>query len=148
MGKHLERLTGDMKAAMKSGDKAKLEVLRMLISDLKKKAIDTQVDALPDEDEVAILQKAQKTRSDSVAQAKAGGRADIAQKEQAEIDLIATYLPQQMAAAEVAAKVKELAAAIGYQGGKDTGRFMKEWMTRYKGLADGKLVQEALKALG
>lgn len=148
MGKYLERLTGDMKAAMKSGDKAKLEVLRMLISDLKKKAIDTQVDALSDEDEAAILQKAQKTRADSVAQARAGGRADIVQKEQQEIDLIAAYLPQQMAAAEVTAKVQELATAIGYQGGKDTGRFMKEWMTRYKGLADGKLVQEALKALG
>lgn len=148
MPAYLERLTNDMKAAMKGGDKPRLEVLRMLISDLKKKAIDQKLDNLPDDEEVAILQKAVKTRADTVAQAKAAGRAEVAQKEQLEIDLITSYLPKQMSAAEVAAKVKEVAAAIGYQGGKDTGRFMKEWMAKYKGLADGKLVQDALKTLG
>jgi uncharacterized protein YqeY len=148
MGSHLDRITTDMKAAMKSGDKPRLEVLRMLISDLKKKAIDAQVDALKDEDEVAVLQKAVKTRADSVAQAKAAGRAEIAAREQAEIDVVQSYLPKQLSAAEVAAKVRALAAEIGYAGGKDTGRFMKEWMARHKGVADGKTVQEALKALG
>lgn len=148
MANYLEKLTADMKTAMKGGDKPRLEVIRMLISELKKKAIDAKVDNLPDDEEAAVLQKAIKTRSDSVAQAKAAGRADVAQKEQFEIDVIAAYLPKQMSAEEVAAKVKEVAAAIGYQGGKDTGRFMKEWMAKYKGLADGKLVQDALKTLG
>ncbi|MBM3974047.1 MAG: GatB/YqeY domain-containing protein [Planctomycetes bacterium] len=148
MANYLEKLTSDMKTAMKGGDRPRLEVLRMLISDLKKKAIDQKVDNLPDDEEAAVLQKAIKTRADSVAQAKAAGRADIAQKEQFEIDVITGYLPKQMDAAEVTAKVKEVAAAIGYQGGKDTGRFMKEWMAKYKGLADGKLVQDALKTLG
>jgi len=148
MANYLEKLTNDMKAAMKGGDKPRLEVLRMLISELKKKAIDAKVDNLPDDEEAAVLQKAIKTRSDSVSQATAACRADIAQKEQFEIDVIAGYLPKQMDAAEVTAKVKEIAAAIGYQGGKDTGRFMKEWMAKYKGLADGKLVQDALKTLG
>ena len=148
MSKHLATLTEDMKTAMRGGDKPRLEVLRMLISDLKKKAIDTQVDTLPDDEEVAILQKAVKTRADSVAQATAAGRDEIAAREQFEIGIIQAYLPQQMSPDEVAAKVREVAAAIGYQGGKDTGRFMKEWMAKYKGLADGKLVQEALKSLG
>lgn len=148
MGTYQDRLTADMKTAMKAGDKPRLEVVRMLISELKKRAIDAQIDALKDEDEVAVLQKAVKTRQDSVAQATAAGRAEIAQKEQAEIAIISAYLPQQMSAAEVAEKVKAVATEIGYQGGKDTGRFMKEWMARYKGVADGKLVQEALKALG
>ena len=148
MPAYLERLTTDMKAAMKGGDKPRLEVLRMLISDLKKKAIDAKVDNLPDDEEVAILQKDVKTRADTVAQAKAAGRVEVAAKEQFEIDVITSYLPKQMSAAEVAAKVKEVAAAIGYQGGKDTGRFMKEWMAKYKGQADGKLVQDALKTLG
>jgi uncharacterized protein YqeY len=137
MANYIEKITADMKAAMKGGDKPRLEVLRMLISDLKKKAIDQKVDNLP-----------VKTRADSVAQAKAAGRAEIAAKEQFEIDVVTAYLPQQMSAADVAAKVKEVAKAIGYQGGKDTGRFMKEWMAKYKGLADGKLVQDALKSLG
>jgi len=148
MAKYLEKITADMKAAMKGGDKPRLEVLRMLISDLKKKAIDQQVDNLPDDEEVGVLLKAVKTRADTVAQAKAAGRAEIAAKEQFEIDVITGYLPKQMSAEEVTAKVREVAAAIGYQGGKDLGRFMKEWMAKYKGLADGKLVQEALKALG
>jgi len=148
MSAHLKKLTEDMKAAMKGGDKPRLEVLRMLISDLKKKAIDAQVDDLPDDEEVAVLQRAVKTRTDSVTQAKAAGRAEIAAKEQFEIEVIQGYLPRQMTAAEVADKVKALVAEIGYQGGKDTGRFMKEWMARYKGVADGKLVQEALKSLG
>ena len=148
MAIYLEKITADMKAAMKSGDKARLEVLRMLMSDLKKKAIDQKVDNLPDDEEVAILQKAVKTRADTVAQATAAGRNEIAQKEQLEIGVIQSYLPKQMAAAEVAEKVRAVAKEIGYAGGKDTGRFMKEWMARYKGLADGKLVQDALKTLG
>ncbi len=148
MGSYLERITTDMKAAMKSGDKARLEVLRMLISELKKKAIDAQVDSLADADEVAILQKAVKTRADSVAQAASAGRAEIAAREQAEIAVVQGYLPQQMSAAEVADKVRALATEIAYAGGKDTGRFMKEWMARYKGVADGRHVQEALKGLG
>ncbi len=148
MANYLDKLTADMKTAMKGGDKPRLEVVRMVISELKKKAIDAKVDNLPDDEEAAVLQKAIKTRSDSVAQAKAAGRADIADKEQLEIDVIAAYLPNQMSAEKVTAQVKEVAAAIGYQGGKDTGRFMKEWMAKYKGLADGKLVQDALKTLG
>ena len=147
MGSYLERLTADMKVAMKAGDKPRLEVLRMLISDLKKKAIDTQVDALKDDDEVAILHKAVKTRADSVAQAKAGGRDEIARREQAEIEVVQSYLPRQLSADEVSAKVRALAQEIAYAGQKDTGRFMKEWMARYKGLADGKQVQDALKSL-
>lgn len=148
MTQYLPRLTGDMKTAMKAGDKPRLEVLRMLISDLKKKAIDAQVDDLPDDEELAVLQKAVKTRADTVAQAQAAGRAEVAAKEQFEIEVIQGYLPQQMSPAEVEDKVKALAAEIGYQGGKDTGRFMKEWMARHKGVADGKLVQQALKSLG
>lgn len=148
MSRYLAQLTADMKAAMKAGDKPRLEVLRMLISELKKKAIDAKVDDLPDDEEVAVLQKAVKTRADTVAQAQAAGRAEVAAKEQFEIEVVQSYLPQQLSPAEIVAKVREVAAAIGYQGGKDTGRFMKEWMAKYKGLADGKLVQEALKALG
>ena len=146
MATYLDKLTADMKAFMRSGEKDKLTVVRMLISDIKKKV---EVDGeLSDDDEAAVLQKAVKTRVDTVEQATAAGRDEIAQKEQAEIELIQSYLPKQMTPEEVEAKVKEVAAAIDYQGGKDTGRFMKEWMAKYKGLADGKLVQQALRSLG
>jgi uncharacterized protein len=146
VGAYLEKLTADMKAAMRAGEKDKLTVVRMLISDIKKKA---EADGeLSDDDEAAILQKSVKMRSDTIEQAKAAGRDEIVAKEEVELVWVKAYLPQQMSAEEVDAKVKEVAAAIDYQGGKDTGRFMKEWMAKYKGLADGKLVQAALRGLG
>ena len=146
MAAYLEKLTADMKAAMRAGEKDKLTVVRMLISEIKKKA---EADGdLSDDDEAAILQKSVKMRSDTIEQAKAAGRDEIVAKEEIELVWVKAYLPQQMSADEVAAKVKEVAAAIGYQGGQDTGRFMKEWMAKYKGLADGKLVQAALRSLG
>ena len=146
MAAFLEKLTADMTAAMRAGEKDKLTVVRMLISDIKKKA---EADGgQSHEDEAAILQKTVKMRSDTIEQAKAAGRDEIVQKEQVEIEWVKAYLPQQMTPEEVEAKVKEVAAAIDYQGGKDTGRFMKEWMSKYKGLADGKLVQQALRGLG
>ena len=111
------------------------------------KALEGKEDALSDDEEVAVLHKAVKTRSDTVDQAKAAGRTEIAEREQAEIEIVQAYLPKQMTAEEVVAKVGELAAEIDYQGGKDRGRFMKEWMSRYKGLADGKSVQAALNDL-
>jgi uncharacterized protein len=143
---YLEKLTADMKAAMRAGEKDKLTVVRMLISDIKKKA--EAEGELSDESEAAILQRSVKMRSDTIEQAKAAGRDEIVQKETVEIEWVKAYLPQQMTAEEVAAKVKEVATAIDFQGGKDTGRFMKEWMSKYKGLADGKLVQQALRGLG
>ncbi|MCA8951095.1 MAG: GatB/YqeY domain-containing protein [Planctomycetes bacterium] len=145
MADYLDRLTADMKAAMKAGDKSRLEVLRMVISEIKKKAEESgELDA---EAEAAVLHRAVKTRADTVVQATAAGRTEIATKEQSEIEVIQAYLPQQMSAEEVAEKVGALAAEIDYGGPKDTGRFMKEWMARYKGQADGKAVQTALKQL-
>jgi len=146
MGAYLAKLTEDMKAAMRAGEKDKLTVVRMLISDIKKKA--EAEGELSDDDEASVLQRSVKMRSDTIEQAQAAGREEIVAKEQVEIEWVKAYLPQQMSPEEVEAKVKEVAAAIDYQGGKDTGRFMKEWMSHYKGLADGKLVQQALRSLG
>ena len=145
MASYLDRLTADMKTAMKAREQDKLTVLRMIISDIKKKA-EAEGD-LSDEAELAILQKAVKTRADTIEQATAAGRDEIAAREQREVEMIEGYLPEQMSAEEVEAKVREVAAEIGFEGNKDRGRFMKEWMGRYKGLADGKLVQAALGKL-
>jgi len=113
MGAYLDRLTADVKAAMKAGEKEKLTVLRMIISDIKKKA-EAEGD-LSDEAEMAILQKAVKTRADTVEQATAAGRHDLADQEAGEIDLIQGYLPKEMDAAEVEEKVRALAAELGYE---------------------------------
>ena len=147
MGKLFARVTQDMKAALKAGEKDKLQVLRMLVSAIKAQQIDKKKDDLEDAEDVAILEKAVKSRKDTVTQAEAVGRTEIAARERAEIAIIDSYLPQKLSAADLTSKVRSLAQEIGYTGVADGGRFMKEWMTRYKGLADGKDVQAELKKL-
>lgn len=142
-----DRLTADMKAAMKSGDKDRLGVIRMLIADLKQEQFRLGRDQLDEAEELAVLRKSVKTRRETVAQAEDAGRDDIATKERAEVDIIDIYLPKMMSSDELVEKVKELAAEIGYAGPQDKGKFMKAWMTRYKGLAEGQDVQTALNGV-
>ena len=147
MGSYLERLSSDIKAAMRAKDRLRLDVLRMLVAGIRDDQHKKSVDDLSDEDELAVLMRAVKTRKDSVHQALEVGRQEIADKESAEIAIVEGYLPAQMTGDELTAKVEEVASKIGYSGPKDTGKFMKEWMNNYKGQADGREVQEALKGL-
>lgn len=147
MAEHLAKIQADMKSAMKARDEVRLRVTRMLIDGIKKQMIDAQKDDIGADAEVAILRKAVKTRRDSIEQAQKFGRQDIAAAESAEVAIIEAYLPVAVTGDALLAKVRELAQEIGYQGPKDTGRFMKEWMSRHKALAEGKDVQEALKRL-
>ncbi len=147
MGKLFVRLAADMKTALKAGEKDKLQVLRMLVASIKARQIDKQTDDLEEAEDMAILEKAVKTRKDTVTQAESAGRTEIAVRERAEIAVIESYLPQKMSPADLAEKVRAVAKEINYTGLADGGRFMKEWMTRYKGLADGKDVQTELKKL-
>jgi uncharacterized protein YqeY len=148
MTQYQQRLTADMKTALKAGDKDRLQVLRLMINAIKEAQLRAGKDQLDDAEEIAVLQAAVKARRDAVAQAEQLGRQDVAQKESAEITIIESYLPAMMSPDELAAKIRELAKEIGYAGGKDTGRFMKEWMARYKGRAEGRDVQAALQRLG
>jgi uncharacterized protein YqeY len=137
----LERLQQEMKTALKAGDKERLGVLRLLINDLKVEQGKRNRDDLTPDEETAVLMRAAKARKESIEQAEKFGRADIAAKEKYELALIETYLPVQMSEAEVEARALELIADLGLAGKKDAGRFMKEWMSRHKGAADGKTVQ-------
>jgi uncharacterized protein YqeY len=148
MTQYQQRIAADMKAALKAGEKDRLQVLRLMINAFKEAQLRAGKDELDDAEEIAVLQSAVKARRDAVAQAEQLGRQDVAAKESAEIGVIESYLPAMMSPDELTAKVRELAQEIGYSGGKDTGRFMKEWMARYKGRAEGRDVQAALKALG
>jgi len=147
MATYLKQLTTDMKAAMKSGEKERLQVLRMVIAGIKQEQHQKAGDDLSDEQELQVLLRAVKTRKDSVDQAREYGREDIADKESREITYIEHYLPKQIPPEELAQKVAEVAAEVGYSGPKDTGKFMQAWMGRYRGQADGKAVQAALKQI-
>ena len=142
-----DRLVADMRTAMKAGEKARVGVLRMVIAGLKDEQLKIGRDDLDEGEELAILRRAVKTRRESVAQAEELGRSDVADQENSEIAILKEYLPAMMSPDELVEKVKELAVETGYEGPKDTGKFMKEWMSRYKGLAEGRDVQGALREI-
>ena len=144
----LTRLTADMKAAMKAGEKERLSVLRMVINGIKEAQHQAEKDDLSEDEELAVLRRAVKTRRETVDQAEEAGRQEVADKERAEIAIIETYLPQMLQGDELLAKVREVAEAIGYSGPSDKGKFMKAWMADYKGMAEGRDVQAALGKLG
>ncbi len=141
------RLTADMKTAMKAGEKQRLGVIRLMIAALKDAQMQGASDEMSEAAEQEILRKEVKKRRDAIEQARQVGREEIAVQEEAEIVVIEGYLPQLLQGDELLAKVREVAADVGYSGPSDTGRFMKEWMARHKGLAEGRDVQAALKQL-
>ncbi len=139
-----DRLTADMRAAMKSQDKPRLKVLRLLIADLQEKQHSAGRSDLSEDEELEVLRKAVKSRRDSIELAEQAGRQDVIDAETAEVETVMAYLPAMMSPVELAAKVSEVIAEVGYAGPKDTGKFMKVWMARYKGCAEGRDVQAAL----
>jgi hypothetical protein len=147
MGDYLMRITADVKRAMKAKAKDRLTVLRMLVSSIKNEQEANSGESLGEDAELAILLRAVKMRKESVKQALEVDRQDIADSELAEIAIIETYLPQQMSSDELVIKVKEVADEVRYASPMDTGKFMQVWMSRYKGQADGRDVQAALRSL-
>jgi uncharacterized protein YqeY len=140
-------LVEDVKAAIRAKDASRLQVLRSLVAGIKDERDRKAVDDLSNDQELQVLMRGVKSRRDAVQQAQELGRPDVAEREAAEIRYIEEYLPKQMSGDELMAKVRELAAEIGFSGPKDTGRLMQEWMIRYRGQAEGREVQAAVKAL-
>jgi hypothetical protein len=141
-----ERLQEDLKAAMKAGDAARRDTLRLLTSAIRQIEVDTR-ETLTEEQVLAMLTKEAAKRRDSISEAKKNGRDDIADKEQTELTLIETYLPQQLTREELESEVRQAMAETGASTAKDMGNLMKALMPRVKGRADGKLVNEVVKAL-
>ena len=107
-----ERITEDMKAAMRAAEKERLSTIRMLQAAIKQREVDERI-TLDDAQVIAVLEKMVKQRKESVTQFEQGGRTDLADKEKAEIALLTTYLPAQLSEAEVDALIKEAIAATG-----------------------------------
>lgn len=141
------KLVADMKAAMKAGEKDRLAVIRLMIAALKEAQFRGESDEMALADEQAVLRKMVKMRRDAIEQAEKVGRQEIADAEAAEIVVIEAYLPQMLSGDALMQKVREVADEIGFAGPQDKGRFMKEWMSRHKGLAEGRDVQAALGQL-
>ena len=140
-----EQITEDMKTAMRAKDSERLGTIRLLLAALKQKEVDERVE-LDDAMVVAIVDKMVKQRKDSIAAFTTGGRADLADKESAEIKVLEVYLPQRMSADEVATAVKAIVAELGASGPGDMGKVMGVVKTRLAGKADMGQVSAAVKS--
>lgn len=140
----LEKLQQDLKEALMTGEKERLSVLRFLLAAVHNREIEKQTE-LTDDDVLAVIRQQVKQHKESIVAYRQGNRADLVAKEQAEMDLLNTYLPQQMGEDELAKIVKDTITAVGATGPADFGKAMGAVMARVKGLADGNQVAAIVK---
>ncbi len=140
-----ERITEDMKAAMRARETAKLGAIRLLLAAIKQKEVDERIE-LDDAGVLAVVEKLLKQRKDSIAQYEAAGRDDLAAAERAEAELLASYMPAQLSVAEIAAEVAAAVAATGAIGPADMGKVMGVVKAKLAGRADMGEVSKQVKA--
>lgn len=145
-----DRITDDMKAAMRAKDSERLGTIRLLTAAMKQKEVDERVE-LDDVAVIAIVDKMLKQRKDSIEAFEKAGRQDLADKERAESAVLAAYLPARLSADEVAAQVQAIVAELGEEWGKtpgpgDMGKVMGAVKARLAGKADMGQVSAAVKA--
>ncbi len=138
------RITEDMKAAMRSGDRERLKTIRLMLAAVKQAEIDKRTE-LDEEAVLAVLGKMVKQRRDSVEQFEKGGREDLAAIERAEIDVLESYLPEQLPPGELAAMIDAVIRDTGATGMRDMGKVMGQIKARAAGRADMGAVSAAVK---
>jgi uncharacterized protein len=135
-----DRIASDLKEAMRARDQLRLDTLRSAISGFTYKRSEAGAD-LSDADELAVVQRLVKQRTDSLAEFEKAGRTELAEKERAEREILMAYMPQQKSADEIRAIVREALASLPADG-RNQGALMKIVMPRLKGVADGNLVRQ------
>ncbi len=141
-----QKLSDDIKQAMKSGDTVKRSTLRMLMSSINNAEIAKKA-SLEDSDVLGIIAKEVKQHQESITSFKEGNRPDLVAKEEAEMAILQDYLPEQMTREDIVAEAKQVIAAVGAQGPGDKGKVMKDLTPRLKGRADGKEINEVVTEL-
>jgi uncharacterized protein YqeY len=140
-----DRITEDMKTAMRAKDSARLGTIRLLLAAIKQKEVDERI-TLDDAQIVGVLDKMVKQRKDSIAAFTQAGRTDLVDKESAEMTLLEGYLPQRLSADAVAAEVQRIVAEVGATGPGDMGKVMGAVKAQLAGKADMGMVSAAVKA--
>jgi len=139
------RITEDMKAAMRSGDKERLGVIRMITAAIKQREVDERI-TLEDAQVLSVLEKMVKQRKESLVQFQAGNRQDLVDKESAEIAVLQAYMPSQLGEAELDALISETIASTGAASIKDMGKVMGIVKGKAQGRADMAAVGAKIKA--
>jgi uncharacterized protein len=140
-----DRITEDMKAAMRAKDSERLGTIRMITAGIKQREVDERI-TLDDSQVLSVIEKMIKTRKESIAQFQTGGRDDLVAKEQKEIDLLQAYLPAQLSEAELDALIAQSIAEAGATSIKDMGKAMALLKQKAAGRADMAAVSGKLKA--
>ena len=130
-----ERITEDMKAAMRASDKERLSTIRMVQAAIKQREVDERI-ALDDAQVITVLEKMVKQRRESIAQFEQGGRQDLADKEKSEIVLLQGYLPVQLTEAEIDVIVRDAIASTGAASIKDMGKVMAALKSKHGAVLD------------
>lgn len=138
------QLQDEMKAAMKSGDKRRLGVIRLILAAIKQREVDERIE-LDDTQVLAVLDKMVKQRRDSVEQFEKAGRTELADQEKYEIGVIQEYLPAQLSEDEISALITEAISATGAQSMKDMGKVMGMLKPKLQGRADMGAVSGLIK---
>ena len=142
-----EKINNELKAAIKSGDKLRMETIRSLraaIIEFNKSGVNRELNS---DDELKILQNAAKKRKDAIELYEKGNRQDLADKERSELLIINELLPEQMSAEAIKLVIKKIIADTGASGMKDIGKVMGASMKELKGQAEGAVVQQIVKNL-
>jgi uncharacterized protein YqeY len=139
-----DRITEDMKDAMRAKDAPRLSTIRLLLAAIKQREVDERI-VLDDAAVIAIVDKTIKQRKDSITQFAAAGRTDLVDKETAELKVLEPYLPQRLSADEIAAEVAAVVAELGASGSGDMGKVMAAVKPRLAGRADMGAVSAAVK---
>jgi uncharacterized protein len=139
-----DRITEDMKTAMRAGEKERLATIRLILSAVKQREVDERI-ALDDSQVLAAIEKMIKQRKEAITQFEAGGRADLVAKETAEIGILQGYLPAQMSDAEIDALIGEAIASTGAASIKDMGKVMGAVKAKAQGRADMGAVSARIK---
>ncbi|MGD2083629.1 MAG: GatB/YqeY domain-containing protein [Chromatiales bacterium] len=138
------RIQEDVKAAMRSGDKRRLGILRLITAGIKQREVDDRSE-LDDAGVLALLDKMVKQRRESIAQYEKGGRDDLVRQEAYEIEVLQHYLPEALSEAEIAAAVDEVIADTGAASVRDMGKVMGQLKPRLQGRADMGAVSALVK---
>ncbi|MFN4111681.1 MAG: GatB/YqeY domain-containing protein [Ignavibacteria bacterium] len=141
-----EKINDLMKEAMKSGDKIKLETLRSIRAAFIEFDKSGSGKELTEEEEIKIINSLTKKRKESIEIFEKANRLDLAEKEKKELEILLSFLPQQLSEEEIAKKLDEIIAQVGAKDSKDFGKVMGVAMKEFKGRADGKVVQSILKS--
>jgi uncharacterized protein YqeY len=140
-----ERITEDMKSAMRSGDKERLATIRLILAAIKQKEVDERI-TLDDAQVLGTIEKMVKQRKESVTQFEAGGRADLVAKENAELAVLTAYQPAQLSEGEIDGLIAAAIAATGAASIKDMGKVVAHVKTAAAGRADMAAVSARVKA--